>query len=249
VSSYSEERDALGRQTQELACALARELGVGWGVVHPRTDMGWEPNWAELVRAEDGATINIRVGGYLKKGRVVFRGDFPRFKDGTTYSARSGDKRPEISCSDKRSPVMLATEIRRRLFPAYEPYVDQYEANASEAVLASKRIAEVIGGTAEPDSYFARRRGGAAIGNTPESVSRVVVRPAWVSSVSGEHDMEVDFEVHGLDVDIAREVLEIIHKRQDEKAAQKPVRVVDELASDPEEEESTQESFLAAVAR
>lgn len=227
-----------------LAQKLAQHLS-GWSA----KDMPEDRDWGELVRA-DGATIRVVVGGYRMDGRVTFRGCWPKYKDGTIYS---GGKSEAITCAVERSPEALAKDILRRLLPVYDEvyskalaYVRRADARSEEAETIAKRMAALIGGRACENKC--RRGDGISIIEEPEPVRRLVVRPAY-NGLYEESPASVDFEVHGLDVDTAAQVLQIIKEAEDRKAAAVSavrVHVEPEVEEDGEVEEPVARKAVGA---
>lgn len=205
----------------------------GWHVRASGDDFAWG-SWAELGR-EDGACIRITVGGYKAEKRVTFRGHAPDYEDGNrTFAWGSGS--PTITCNVERSPESMAKDILRRLLPVYDPkyaealaYVRKSDANAREAQMVAERIAGTIGGSVGPNR--ARFGDGVAIHEEPDAVRRLQVRAAY-----NENPCAVDFEVHGLDPEVAARVLTIIREAELERIEAR-VRVSDEVQVEHEEQD------------
>jgi hypothetical protein len=213
-TTYAEERARDLRATIELARAVAPLLPRGWRFEAP----GEEHYWGTIVRDADGARINVQVGGFRNVGRATFRGCWPRYHDGTHYHH---GKTVEITVSAKRAAEAIAKEVVRRFLPDYDAafadalaYVRGSDGAAFEANLVAARIASVVGGTV--DAVKMRNGDGAYVRQRLEPVHRLRVRPAYGSGLHSQ-DCRVDFEAHGLDPDVALEVLEIIRAAEERK--------------------------------
>lgn len=208
---------------RHAAHALARRLApllTGWSAEIPD-----EGDCAYLVRA-DGARIALDVGGYRRDGRVCFWGLPPKYKDGHQYWW-TRDERFEITCDAKRSPDLLAREVKRRLLSRYDhafaqalAEVKKFDEAMDDAESVAARIASIIGGTPGPDIFGRKRHGdGIQIRNEPQVISRLLVRG------HAHEPTTVDFDVHGLDPQTAAEVLEIIKAAEDRKREETQARV------------------------
>lgn len=200
----------------DLARAMCRHmLGPGrWEAAPNRfsEDRPSRNNWAELVH-EDGPSVSLSVGGWHQEGRVVFRGQWPKYDDGRGYwPVRCGDDRDknEITCDARRSPRELVRELERRLLPVYLPkyrkaveIVRGEDQAALDALEAASRIARAIGGQVRENK--ARPGEEVAIYHEPNCVYRLRVKAAY-----GDKATRVDFEVFGLEVQTAQKVLRLI---------------------------------------
>lgn len=96
----------------ELARAIAKELG--WETIPA-------PNWGDpaeaplLLKGPEGESLWIG-SEWNKKDKVHISADFPTGRDGSRLTEYNATK-PEISVSISRGPVVIAKEIKRRLFP------------------------------------------------------------------------------------------------------------------------------------
>jgi hypothetical protein len=233
------------KATHDLAAEIVQHL-PGWRLDVPRAsdDEMWPNDWVDFVR-EDGATIRMRVGGYRAEGRVSFYGMWPTFRDGTSYWH---GKRAKITCSASRSPESIARDLLRRFLPAYAPefakaaaYVRTHDANAAEAEAVASRIAMTIGARVGDGK---RGRGdGVILFDEPEAVRRLVVRPAY-----NEREIEVDFQVHGLDAATAAEVLAIIRASEVRKRVE-PMHVAEPAEELELVEEVEEDRAFAAMRR
>lgn len=232
----------LERTAHVLAAQLARCM-PGWRADIP--DNGCE--YADLVR-EDGACVRINVGGYHMTDRITFRGTWPRFRDDSFYS---GGPYQSITCAASKSPLQLAKSIQRRLLPLYDvtyakarAYVDMHDSNAEEAEMTATRLAVAIEGTVGENC--SRRGDGVSIHHEPENVRRLVVQPGYDAG-DFARPMTVNFEVHGLDPDVALQVLSFI------KASERPriaasVRVAEPAARIELEENASTQGLRRRVA-
>lgn len=212
---------------RRIAMAIAPTLGADWSVFEG--DEEWR-DWVDLRRS-DGATIRVTVGGWKQEGRVVFRGMWPRFADGSAYY---GGKGVSITCADSRPVTELVREVRRRFLPAYDheyakalAYMTERDSAASEARAVAARISDSIGASLGPD--HTRRGDGQAIWNEPGTVRRLRVQPRYTSTVSDHHrDVAVSFEVHDLDPETAGEVLALIKAAEGRRVATSATRIAEE---------------------
>jgi hypothetical protein len=232
-----------GRLDQEASKAIAAELapmlGPGWRVEMPRQDYAY---WAELVHA-NGMRVSVRCGGWHNAGRVTFTPQWPTYADGRKYTTpdryRAVEWRPggggwtrgwshprdenasswSITCSQKRTPKAMASELARRLLPAYETMhavavveTRATDGHTAEADIVADRLAAVAGGHV---SGNARKRTGEQVYvYVPHSsIYRMKVTPQY-ESLSQERPCSVDLELHGLDPETAAQVLALIREAE-----------------------------------
>ena len=237
-----------GKSSADIAVSMLAHL-PGWSVAPSRFQ---DQHFTDLVR-NDGARIAIYVGGpsgWAPKDRVVFAGQWPKFRDGSNYYA--SEPCPRITCRADRSAEKLAGEITRRLLPAYDAayakaseYVAQSNAAVGEAENIAARFVSMLG--AEAKITHSRRGDAQRIWAPLESIYGLSVDPAW-----GDSPVSVAMEIRNLAPEVAFAVLEMIQEHE-ARANAAPVRVeapvsVSREISDEDEELEVVEPLRRRIA-
>lgn len=120
-------------------------------------------NEAGYITLIDGVKLFYRIGGYALQGRIEFSGAWPSYTDNggsrqivTPRSLWIGGHQqaaPEITVSDKKTPVQIARDIERRLLPHLRPLwleaqkrCDSYTAYHTRHRDTCTRVAKDTGG-------------------------------------------------------------------------------------------------------
>lgn len=195
----------------ELAHAMARHMvGPGrWVPTLSSHRSEHDRTYALLVHDESGAAVSVTTGAYHAVGRVIFRGQWPKYSDGRGYYP--GKPAEEITCAATRPARDLVREIERRLLPSYMARyaeavrdVEAGERRARDAMAAAVRIARIVGGS--PVENKARPGEEVAIYSRVDPLCRLRVRTAH----NDDDAPRVCFEVHDLDARTAERVLRAI---------------------------------------
>ena len=167
MSAEYEERERLEqaetrRQAEHLK-ALCHEIAVNlpgdWVTVAPDDEEEIRAGGPGLARADwpgrdirqqDGhGRINIRMGGYQHKGRIVADAEW----NGLCGHSPYGKSCPKITVRDDRTGEQVAKAIASRLLPKYLPLLAQaverktaYDDAAAKAARLALELAEATGG-------------------------------------------------------------------------------------------------------
>lgn len=235
MGSSLEEQGRLDQETSRgIALALLPLMPPGWRVEMPSPAKEYA-YWAYLVH-RTGASIMVRVGGWRNEGRVKFQPCWPTYADGRTYStpprytptkwdgrdwrtARMDAEDWSITVSAKRAPKAMASELARRLLPAYEVMhavaveeTRDTNAHTDEAGVVAKSLATVVGGSIVESSYKTHEQ--QHIRAPGMVVHRLRVHPHYGGARGGQ-PCRVDFEVHGLDPETAARCLALIREAEE----------------------------------
>lgn len=153
---------------------IANELGQDWAV-----DTHHGDHWLLLVR-DGGLTLHVGTA-YREPGKLHISACV---QDHLKKHLRYNESEPSINVSGSKTSAQIATDIKRRLLPLYEPLYKSLVERAAEADQVQKRVEDFLRQiTARAPQYVQRATdhnrepvNGVSINQLGEGYGKVMVR-------------------------------------------------------------------------